>query len=432
MTVQAIVAAALQDSSSFPQASCKVIAAAATRQWWSKLVVRRGHGICTRRYPQLLLVLSTFNAALFADAIAGAPIRLVTRILVFVQQTVTAQARWDSHGPRSVRQQEALTACAATTLPVTAPIVTTQWYFYVPSGATIVGDPHITTFDGQRYTLLSQGTFSLWHFSGVETDFHSEEIGGTKKLPIDWQVYAHYAGRQSFTKGLLLIDRSGGSMRQMLEITSQDCKWKTRKGNEEWTVVDPAHNAEISVPDGGEYVTGFDLSRTVTAPHGHRFPNRVRFNMNTKDGKSDIAVLSLSCRPNHNINVQMSMKRKSDEQFVDGELKVARKSLSMLQTSTDSEFRADSKWEELGGSKQAALYLQLVDESRTSVALLQSHGCGDTEKDWATQTCSKHLGKAHGTEDAEFLEDCIYDLCHGAGETQAELAAELLATTKAD
>ena len=239
------------------------------------------------------------------------------------------------------------------------------------------------------------------------------------------------SGGQSFTKSLLLIDKSGGSMRQMLEITSQDCKWKARKGNEEWTVVDSVHNESISVPDAGEYITGFDLSRT-TNPHGHRFPNRVRFNMHTKNGKSDIAVLSLSCRPSHNINVQISMKRKSDQQFVDGELKAGRKLLSTLQTSTDSEFSVDSKWQELGGSEQAALYLQLADEDRASVALLQTHGCGDAEKELAKQTCSKHLGEEHGTEDAHFLEDCIYDLCHGAGETQAELVAELLATTRAD
>ena len=63
---------------------------------------------------------------------------------------------------------------------------------------------------------------------------------------------------------------------------------------------------------------------------GHGFPNRVRFNINTKHGKhgkSDIAVMSLSCRPSH-MNLQISMNRKSDQQFVDGELKVARKSLS--------------------------------------------------------------------------------------------------------
>jgi hypothetical protein len=71
---------------------------------------------------------------------------------------------------------------------------------YGPSGAGIIGDPHITTFDGHRYTLLSQGTVSQWRFSGVEIDFYSEEIGGTKRLPVDWQVYAH-SGRQSFTKG---------------------------------------------------------------------------------------------------------------------------------------------------------------------------------------------------------------------------------------
>ena len=39
------------------------------------------------------------------------------------------------------------------------------------------------------------------------------------------------------------------------------------------------------LPDGKQYVTGFN-SRTVTGPHGHRFPN------------------NFSCRPKHNLNVQ--------------------------------------------------------------------------------------------------------------------------------
>ena len=302
------------------------------------------------------------------------------------------------------------------------------WNLYQYGGG-VMGDPHITTLDGKHYTLLSQGTFSLWHFSGLETELHSEV--GTKKLPIDWQAYVHYSGHQSFTKGLLLIDKSGGSMRQVLEITSQDCKWKARKGNGDWKVVD---NAElISIPDGKDYVTGFDLGTVGPRGHGgHGFPNRVRFNMYTKNAKSDIAVMSLSCRPSHNMNLQISMKRQSDQQFVDGELKVARKSLSTLQTSTDSDFRVDSKWQELGGSEQAASYFQLVDTHQTSSSLLQLQGCGDAEKGLAKETCSKHLGEAHGTENTHFFEDCIYDVCHGAGETQAELAAELLAVTKAD
>ena len=278
--------------------------------------------------------------------------------------------------------------------------------------------PHITTLDGKHYTFLSQGT-SLWRFSGLET---SEN--GTKKLPIDWQIYVHYSGHQSFTKGLLLIDKSGGFIRQVLEITSQDCKWKAQKGNGDWKVVD---NANLSITDGNDYVTGFDLSSVGPRGHGHGFPNRVRFNMYTKNGKSDIAVMSLSCRPSHNMNLQISMKRQSDQQFVDGELKVARKSLSTLQTSTDSDFRVDSKWQELGGSEQAASYFQLVDTHQTS--FLQSQGCSDAQKGLAKEACSKHLGEAHGTP---FFEDCIFDICHGAGEMQAELAAELLAATKAD
>ena len=32
--------------------------------------------------------------------------------------------------------------------------------------ATVVGDPHIKTLDGRHYTLMSQGTFSLWRCHG--------------------------------------------------------------------------------------------------------------------------------------------------------------------------------------------------------------------------------------------------------------------------
>ena len=89
---------------------------------------------------------------------------------------------------------------------------------------------------------------------------------------------------------------------KVLEITSQDCKWKARKGNGDWKVID---NAELSIPDGKDYVAGFDLGTVGPRGHGgHGFPNRVRFNMYTKNGKSDIAVMSLSCRPSHNMNLQ--------------------------------------------------------------------------------------------------------------------------------
>lgn len=47
--------------------------------------------------------------------------------------------------------------------------------------SNVVGDPHIKTLDGIRYTLLSQGTFSLWHFSGVEAEWKGE----VKKVGVD-------------------------------------------------------------------------------------------------------------------------------------------------------------------------------------------------------------------------------------------------------
>ena len=138
------------------------------------------------------------------------------------------------------------------------------------------------------------------------------------------------------------------------------------------------------LPDGKQYVTGFN-SRTVTGPHGHRFPNSVR----------------------------------------------VMRSGAALQMPTDSEFSTDSKWQELGGSEQAVWYLQLLDETRPSVALLQSHGCGDAERARATETFSKHLGEAYGTgtENANLSRRLHLIMTFGAGETQAELAAELLAMT---
>ena len=45
--------------------------------------------------------------------------------------------------------------------------------------ATVVGDPHIKTLDGRHYTLMNQGTFSLWRCHGplVNTKDFGEAIG---------------------------------------------------------------------------------------------------------------------------------------------------------------------------------------------------------------------------------------------------------------
>eukprot|EP00435_Cladocopium_sp_Y103_P065684 s554_g27.t1 len=305
------------------------------------------------------------------------------------------------------------------------------------AGAVVIGDPHITTLDGIHYTLLSQGTFSLWHFHGVDTEIAVVEQG-FKKMPIDWQMYTHYSGRQSLTKGLLLVDRSGGmAPRQILEVTSKDCRWRAKIGTADWSMVSKPQL--IAVPDeAGLYLSGFNLtSNRVSGSHGHHI-NQVRLNMNTRDGISDIAVLGLTCRPQRSLNLHLLMKRRGDGRFVDGEVS-ARKSvmLSSLQTSStssDAEFAIRGRWQDIGGSDEAAAYFRLIDEDKAVAKSYLFEVCNTmAEKDQAKSTCAKYLEPfRHLDRTGSVFNDCVDDVCHGAGEVAAEMAGELLASMGAD
>lgn len=295
------------------------------------------------------------------------------------------------------------------------------------SPARVVGDPHITALDGSHYLLLSQGTFSLWHLRGLSTEFQAQN--GAKKVPVEWEILTHYSGRQSFTKGLLLVDRSAGVQRQVLEITSRDCQWRAHSGAE-WNLV--SKPGMISVADDQDFVTGFKISKAHSNKHRGRHAsrnqlklNQVHFTMNSQDGATDIAVLSVSCRSKRNLDLNLDMKRRSEHKFVEGEL-AERKKLATLQTS-DSEFSIKGRWQELGGTDEGAAYLRQMDEDSTgkSLSLLQS--CNAEEKVEATRTCSKYLDSLGELDRSGFFfNDCVYDVCHGAGEVTAELAAELL------
>ncbi len=268
----------------------------------------------------------------------------------------------------------------------------------------VVGDPHIQTLDGVRYTLLKQGTFSLWHLSGLKTRFHSTHKGIMQTVPVDWHVYAHYSGDKSFTKALLLVDKTGGSLRQVLEITSNDCIWKGRTADIPWKVIDGQqliHKPE----ENGLYLSGFNVTG-----------NHVTFNMNTEHGNTNVAKLVTSCRRHRHMDVKMKMRRMKYHQFVTGELSQHRKGLSILQTaSSDYDYAISEAWEDLGGSTEAE-YLQQIDK-KDGVEAVQ-------------HLCEKHLGAPNGdAERAVLLEDCVYDICHG-GEEVAQLAGELLRGSK--
>ena len=248
------------------------------------------------------------------------------------------------------------------------------------------GDPHIQTLDGVRYTLLKQGTFSLWHFSGFKTHVHSSK-GIMQAFPVDWQVYVHYSGGKSFTKALLLVDKTGGSLRQAVELTSDDCIWKGRTANTPWKVIDDNQLIHKPEESGLLYVTGFNVST------GNR---RVKLNMNTEHGSTDVAVLVASCRPHHHMNLKMKMQGRKYHQFVNGELGGHRAGLSVLQTSagsSDSEFAISSAWKDLGGSTKASQYLQQVDTEAGNVELMQ-HPCQEEQSTQAQKICQKHLGAA--------------------------------------
>lgn len=290
----------------------------------------------------------------------------------------------------------------------------------------VIGDPHIHTFEGEHFLLLNQGTFNLWRLSGLQTQFPSSYNDILKKVNVDWQVYTHYSGHKSFTKGLLVVDQSGGTMRQMAEITSKDCQWRIKMPGQEWA---PVKESELYfVPDGNSFVTGFKVGLET---------QHLKMKMNTEHGKTNVAGMFVSCRPSHHINLKMHMMRpgEGDEKYVQGEMRgfKRRKPVnSMLQVNgqmamKDEEYSVKQSWQKLGGSRVAAEYFEAMDEPGQLSAKFVGT-CGEAEKKDATKICAKHLGAKmeHATgADGDFFSDCVFDVCTGSGEVAAELAAEL-------
>jgi len=266
--------------------------------------------------------------------------------------------------------------------------------------ADIVGDPHIHTLDGGHYTLLREGSFLVWHF-------------GLPQPHVDWQIFAHYAGRQSFTKGLLLVDTSGSEPSSM-EITSERCEWQTKSKSKKWSSEVP--EVLLSGPSSRMQLVGNK--------------NRNRIELFIADEKVPVATLKVLCRQGHLINMKLYMENQKWRPFVSGELKGQKgqkdkpsSNSSMLQLATreDQEFEVKKAWAELGGSPRAQEYLQMFDENGHDVGL--SELCDAQGQADAKALCQKHLGTA---AHSSYFEECIYDVCSGAGEVAAEMAAEML------
>ena len=82
----------------------------------------------------------------------------------------------DQHGPVHRKQHlrvQHRTITTSTSGTCTSTTSTSTGYNIQQISAEAIGDPHIKTLDGRSYTLLSQGTFLLWHLLPWRQSCHS-------------------------------------------------------------------------------------------------------------------------------------------------------------------------------------------------------------------------------------------------------------------
>lgn len=300
--------------------------------------------------------------------------------------------------------------------------------------ANVAGDPHITTLDGKHYTLLRQGSFLMWAFSGYETTVPSA-THGMKKVPMDFEIFTHYSGSTSFTKAILLLDKSNGlkTPRQALELTSLDCIWRAKTPS--WRDVGTEF---LQLRDAdGDSLGAFNVSKSLG---NHQ---NVQLLMKTENGYRKIANVFVRCQPGSHMAAKVKMlSPKTDLDFVRGEVapdgqrfpghslgSASKLGLGVSFVAQDTEFSTSSEWTALGGSEDAATYLKEVDTQGPGTFLKQ---CSNEEQQEAEKICNKHWAKPlPEVEDASashaiFLADCVYDICAGAGEVAAQLTAEIM------
>ena len=306
--------------------------------------------------------------------------------------------------------------------------------------ASLVGDPHVRTQDHTHYTVLNAGNFLAWRFNS-ESGFSGKS--GPKKVEVDWRIYAHYsAHRRSWTRGLLLVDQSMGSYRQSFEFTSEECKLRKRMGDE-WKVMEASELLKVS--EAGDFVTGFNFthlekgtlhvdSKKIWSPKGKKARWDDQFLMATPRGQQLVATVQLRCFPGRHIDVQVIRERMADARFVQGQLghhgvQLKREKNWLghwFHTSSDHEFQLNKSWRDLGGSSQAASFLELEDEKAKKV-LTGNPTCSPEEKEEATKLCQETM-KVSRNADAEFLDECVLDICAGGGVAAAELAGDIFSS----
>mmetsp|Transcript_19861 Transcript_19861/g.37377 ORF Transcript_19861/g.37377 Transcript_19861/m.37377 type:complete len:494 (-) Transcript_19861:77-1558(-) len=266
--------------------------------------------------------------------------------------------------------------------------------------ASVFGDPHVYTLDGDKFDFYENGTFSVFHYAGQKLGAPSKEV--TPAGDVDWQLYAHYGGPYFWAQGLLLVDRSNGRFRQALELTAGDCQWRRKLGDVgEWA--DVLDKSPVSLMESEEAMTSFQFYN----------PKHINLRMRTAGGVKDNLVLNTVCKPK-GINVRVSMPDLAESRFLQGQIEVGN-------GQGKNKYQVEADWAQLGGSTPGAAFLQKVQEQ--SVAAPPP--CKKADKVKAEELCVKHLGAKAREENPDFFDDCVSDVCRG-GEEFAIAAAEML------
>ena len=154
----------------------------------------------------------------------------------------------------------------------------------------------------------------------------------------------------------------------------------------------------------------------------------ILINMNTPTGLTDVVKLKVKCYPGYHMNYRVGVYNGKDLRFVGGEVggtssepketpEFLQVGQGTIQMRSDSGFQYHQRWEELGGSASAALYLH-QDDSVAEGFNLMTTPCTEADQQKATEICRKAGLK---NEASLSFAECVFDVCRAGGDALPEL-----------
>eukprot|EP00435_Cladocopium_sp_Y103_P050379 s806_g15.t1 len=179
-----------------------------------------------------------------------------------------------------------------------------------------------------------------------------------------------------------------------LGVTAKDCLWQ------HW------NSGKLTNSDGAQF-GAFKLEKSKSGQH------KLTLQINDGSGPRTLAQLCV-------INFLRSA----------GTFEIGYRFGGKREMVTDAEFALTSDWAALGGSPAAATYFKMgfcvkvapVAFEGPALVFLQ---CTKKDQDQYAKTCRKYLGDSTDALYKQVLDDCIFDLCSGGGDSSAELPAKI-------